>query len=312
MTGSLTLRRHQATDREPPFGDDLGRDDPDILPFRPPPRPEPVDRPPLSPVQQRSPSPDRRVSRTATWTAERVADRLAEVQAVLGVSGASHLVQHWWAEFERLNRVRPKTFLRLAEELARRGATVSDYFAAYERGRVEDVQGALDFLDWTFLHAQAVNAADPVRRAALEAEARHHHLEYEKFTHAKDGWYRVVADAKAAPGTADAVYRAGVDRFPTSAPLRAAYAAYLNGAGRAVDAEAAAWAAVDLDPRYWPGYTALGDILTSTGRPRHAAAAHRRAIDLDEYAPAAHAGLGYALSQLTPYEAGEVDRKSVV
>lgn len=109
----------------------------------------PSSRPPLSTVR-RNLSPAVTISNTSDWTEEQVAKRLKQVkEESLGWLETKGSAEKWWLAFESENSTRTKLVVRLAEEIAMRNATITEFFVAYLYSNVDNIQANLDYLDYT-------------------------------------------------------------------------------------------------------------------------------------------------------------------
>ena len=104
------------------------------------------------------------ISNTDGWTDEQIRARLEEVRARLDWEGAADQAHLWWTLFETENQQRPGLVLRLAEELAVRKATVTEFHDAYLHSGTENIQAHLHFLDYARLKATAQPGAAEGRR----------------------------------------------------------------------------------------------------------------------------------------------------
>jgi ATP-dependent Clp protease ATP-binding subunit ClpX len=95
--------------------------------------------------------PVRGTSDTTGWPAERVRARLEEVRQQLDYDNTTGSARKWWEAFERDNERRPALVLRLAEELAARRASLTEFFLSYVYSNTDNIQANLHYLDYTRL-----------------------------------------------------------------------------------------------------------------------------------------------------------------
>jgi hypothetical protein len=107
-----------------------------------------------------------RISNTAGWTHEQVTQKLEEVKSVIDWANTTGSARKWWEAFESENRTRWPLVLRLAEELAARKATITNFFLAYAYSNTENIQANLYYLDYTRLKKEEEQRK---KEAAIEA-----------------------------------------------------------------------------------------------------------------------------------------------
>lgn len=107
------------------------------------------DHPPLSPVERLSPASEMAMSNTSLWTEEQVSRRLEEVKERLDWRQTTGSARKWWLAFESENPTKTKLILTLAEELAIRNATITEFFLAYVYSNTDNIQANLNYLDFT-------------------------------------------------------------------------------------------------------------------------------------------------------------------
>jgi uncharacterized protein HemY len=61
-------------------------------------------------------------------------ERLEELKRAIDWANTTGSARKWWEAFEAENRHQPALVLRLAEELAKRGATITEFFLAVVDG----------------------------------------------------------------------------------------------------------------------------------------------------------------------------------
>jgi hypothetical protein len=88
---------------------------------------------------------------TSGMTDEQILERYRSVREMLDWAGTIGSARKWWDAFENENRTRPGLVLRLAEELASRKATITEFFLAYVYSNTSNIQANLHYLDYTRL-----------------------------------------------------------------------------------------------------------------------------------------------------------------
>jgi hypothetical protein len=88
------------------------------------------------------------ISDTESWTDEKILERLGEVKTQLDGQRDSAEAVEWWQNFERDNQHRPGTVLRLAEELAVRKVSATEFHAAILQSGTENITANLHYLDY--------------------------------------------------------------------------------------------------------------------------------------------------------------------
>ncbi len=96
----------------------------------------------------------RAVTNTAGWSVEQVLLRLEEVKSKLDWSNTTGSAHKWWQALEKENSPRMPSVLRLAEELALRKATITEFFLAWIYSNTDDIQANLNYLDYQRLKKQ--------------------------------------------------------------------------------------------------------------------------------------------------------------
>jgi ATP-dependent Clp protease ATP-binding subunit ClpX len=91
------------------------------------------------------------ISDTRGWTADQILERLALVKDRIGWRETTGSARKWWEAFEAENQHRLGLVLRLAEELAVRKATLTEFFLAYVYSNTDNIQANLCYLDYTRL-----------------------------------------------------------------------------------------------------------------------------------------------------------------
>ena len=88
---------------------------------------------------------------TRGWSDERIAAQLEVVKIGLGWGATTGAARRWWEAFEDENRHQFGLVLRLAQELAAREATISEFFIAYGASHTDNIQANLHYIDYSRL-----------------------------------------------------------------------------------------------------------------------------------------------------------------
>jgi len=91
------------------------------------------------------------VTNTSGWSEDQINKKLAEVKGKLDWENTTGSARKWWEAFENENKTRTALVLRLAEELAYRKATITEFFLAYVYSNTDNIQANLSYLDYTRL-----------------------------------------------------------------------------------------------------------------------------------------------------------------
>jgi hypothetical protein len=108
---------------------------------------------------------------TANMTGEQILARYREVRETLDWANTTGSARKWWEAFEAENRHQPALVLRLAEELAGRQATITEFFLAYVYSNTDNIQANLHYLDYTRLKKEE----EQRKREKAEAQRRPGH-----------------------------------------------------------------------------------------------------------------------------------------
>lgn len=108
------------------------------------------------------------ISNTKGWTDDQVRTKLDEVRKTLDWDNTTGSARKWWEAFESENKHRLALVLRLAEELANRKATITEFFLAYVYSNTDNIQANLHYLDYTRLKKEEERKK---REAAQQAAA---------------------------------------------------------------------------------------------------------------------------------------------
>jgi type IV secretion system protein VirD4 len=106
------------------------------------------------------------ISNTKGWTDQQVLAKLTDVKKTLDWDNTTGSARKWWEAFESENRHRTALVLRLAEELAVRKATITEFFLAYVYSNTDNIQANLCYLDYTRLKKEE----ERKRKEAAERE----------------------------------------------------------------------------------------------------------------------------------------------
>ncbi|MCB0336301.1 MAG: type IV secretory system conjugative DNA transfer family protein, partial [Bdellovibrionales bacterium] len=91
------------------------------------------------------------ITNTKGWSEEQINTKLTEVKKTLDWDNTTGSARKWWEAFESENKHRVALVLRLAEELANRKATITEFFLAYVYSNTDNIQANLHYLDYTRL-----------------------------------------------------------------------------------------------------------------------------------------------------------------
>ncbi len=90
------------------------------------------------------------ISNTTEWTRDQYHARLDELCSQLGLAQASPDIQHWWNNIKDRNES-PAPLLRLAEELAIRKSSLSEFYQVRQITQSENIMANLAYLDYSRL-----------------------------------------------------------------------------------------------------------------------------------------------------------------
>jgi hypothetical protein len=93
----------------------------------------------------------------SNWTTEQVKAELDSVRGRIGWADANKSARQLWHAWEVSNENDPVTVLRIAEELAYRKATISDYYTAHVDSNTDHAQAILHYLDYKRLKDHETN-----------------------------------------------------------------------------------------------------------------------------------------------------------
>ena len=96
------------------------------------------------------------------WSDEEVWNRVEQLKETdLEWKSCTGNAKKWWGAFELENRHRPALVLRLAEELARRKASITEFFLSYVYSNTDNIQANLHYLDYFRLKKQEDEGKKP-------------------------------------------------------------------------------------------------------------------------------------------------------
>ncbi len=89
---------------------------------------------------------------TNGWSEQRIRHRIEQLKKdKLDWDNTTGTARKWWQTFEEENEHRLRLVLRVAEELARRKATISEFFLAYVYSNTDNIQAIFHYLDYVRL-----------------------------------------------------------------------------------------------------------------------------------------------------------------
>jgi hypothetical protein len=91
------------------------------------------------------------ITNTKGMTDEQILAKLEDTKKKLDWENTTGSARKWWDAFESENKHRVALVLRLAEELANRKATITEFFLAYVYSNTDNIQANLSYLDYTRL-----------------------------------------------------------------------------------------------------------------------------------------------------------------
>lgn len=112
------------------------------------------------------------ISNTKGWTDEQIVQKLDETKKKLDWENTTGSAKKWWEAFENENKHRVALVLRLAEELANRKATITEFFLAYVYSNTDNIQANLSYLDYTRLKKEEERKKKEAAAKAAEAQAQ--------------------------------------------------------------------------------------------------------------------------------------------
>jgi len=109
------------------------------------------------------------ITNTKGWTDEQILTKLTETKKKLDWDNTTGSARKWWEAFENENKHRNALVLRLAEELANRKATITEFFLAYVYSNTDNIQANLSYLDYTRLKKEEEKKKKEAAQKAKEA-----------------------------------------------------------------------------------------------------------------------------------------------
>ena len=121
-------------------------------------------------LQYGSASLPRGITNTRGWSDQQVEQKLAAVKSTLDWEYTTGSASKWWLAFENENKQRMPLVLRLAEELAIRKATITEFYLAFVYSNTENIQANLFYLDYTRIK-KAEEKDRQERKSAIASQA---------------------------------------------------------------------------------------------------------------------------------------------
>jgi ribosomal protein L7/L12 len=131
------------------------------------------------------------ISDTKGWTEAQLKSQLEQIRKKLDWDNTTGSARNWWNAFEEENKTRLALVLRLAEELAVRKATITEFFLAYVYSNTDNIQANLSYLDYTRLKKE-----DEVKKRNAAQEL----LAQKKVVSSKDEAVAPILDVDATTG----------------------------------------------------------------------------------------------------------------
>lgn len=97
------------------------------------------------------------ISNTKGWSDQQLRSKYETVLAKLDWANTTGSARKWWSSFEEENKSKFALVLQLAEELALRKATITEFFLAYVYSNTSNIQSNLHYLDYTRLKKEEEN-----------------------------------------------------------------------------------------------------------------------------------------------------------
>lgn len=108
------------------------------------------------------------ISNTRGWTEDRLRTSLDQVRQSLDFQNATEAAVRWWQAFEDENKTRPALILRLAQELAIRKATLSEFHLTFVHSGVSNIQANLHLLDFNRLKQEEVKKRRDAAKSQMD------------------------------------------------------------------------------------------------------------------------------------------------
>jgi len=127
---------------------------------------------PANPTIFIPPVEDKYVQYICRWTelnSGRIDETLESLLEKLDWDNTTGSARKWWEAFQNENKTRKPLVLRLAWELARREATVTEFFLAYVYSNTDNIAANLDYLSYTRLKKSEEQKRREAARLAAEA-----------------------------------------------------------------------------------------------------------------------------------------------
>lgn len=112
------------------------------------------------------------ITNTTCWSEDQIKVRLEQVEASLDMANTTGSARKWWQAFRDENSNRLNLVLRLAEELAMRKVTITDFFLSYVYSNTDNIQANLHYLDYTRLKKQEEQKRREAQAKAVAEEER--------------------------------------------------------------------------------------------------------------------------------------------
>ena len=113
------------------------------------------------------------ISNTKGWSDDKIIQTLTDTKKKLDWDNTTGSARKWWEAFETENKHRMALVLRLAEELATRKATITEFFLAYVYSNTDNIQANLSYLDYTRLKKEEEKKKrEAAEKAKAEAAAK--------------------------------------------------------------------------------------------------------------------------------------------
>ena len=110
------------------------------------------------------------ITNTQGWSDDEIKSKLTSVKNKLDWENTTGSAKKWWEAFENENDHRLALVLRLAEELANRKATITEFFLSYVYSNTDNIQANLFYLDYTRLKKEEERKKkEAAARAKVEA-----------------------------------------------------------------------------------------------------------------------------------------------
>lgn len=113
------------------------------------------------------------ISDTKGWTESQLKSKLEQVRKSLDWDNTTGSARKWWNAFEDENKTRVALVLRLAEELAIRKATVTEFFLAYVYSNTDNIQANVHYLDYKRLKEEEEARKRKAAQDKLTKESEH-------------------------------------------------------------------------------------------------------------------------------------------